>query len=405
MLAGHARENAMHAIADTEKLVADGVIDAGAAREIEARARDTMVMLAINTVLCVGIVAATGGLIFWLADALAVALCGALALAVGLMILARDSENFRMFGNAAALIGAGMLIGGAAIELIDKYEDHAHWVLFPLGAAVGIGAAYLWRGALTTRFVTGSILLMGLGAHLTGLALLVMAYEVAGLPVALSYLYATVLIAAAGLFLDVRVITAASIVVFAQALDTGTSYFYGAYVFYSPEPTLSILQMAVLVLPCLWVARHWCERIARHARVLAVLGFIVANLCALVGSLFGDYVGDTIWGPTLLNTRGVDWETYHAAQDTFRETALFISESVYSVFWALLLLATLAYAAFRTNRGMFNTALTFAAIHAYTQLFESFGDEPLAYVIGGLTAIPLAWGMWRLNGWITAKQV
>lgn len=53
---------------------------------------------------------------------------------------------------------------------------------------------------------------------------------------------------------------------------------------------------------------------------------------------------------------------------------------------------------------MFNTALTFAAIHAYTQLFESFGDEPLAYVIGGLAAIPLAWGLWRLKGWITAKQ-
>ena len=53
---------------------------------------------------------------------------------------------------------------------------------------------------------------------------------------------------------------------------------------------------------------------------------------------------------------------------------------------------------------MVNTALTFAAIHAYTQLFESFGDEPLAYFIGGLAAIPLAWGLWRLNGWITAKQ-
>ncbi|MEL6978006.1 MAG: cisplatin damage response ATP-dependent DNA ligase, partial [Pseudomonadota bacterium] len=45
-----------------------------------------------------------------------------------------------------------------------------------------------------------------------------------------------------------------------------------------------------------WIARHRPERIARHARVLAVLGFVVANLCALVGSLFGDYVGETIWG-------------------------------------------------------------------------------------------------------------
>ena len=45
----------------------------------------------------------------------------------------------------------------------------------------------------------------------------------------------------------------------------------------------------------------------------------------------------------------------------------------------------------------FQDALTFAGIHAYTQMFESFYDEPLAYVIGGLAAIPLAFGLWRLN--------
>ncbi|MFT7059052.1 MAG: hypothetical protein ACJASV_001559, partial [Pseudorhodobacter sp.] len=33
----------------------------------------------------------------------------------------------------------------------------------------------------------------------------------------------------------------------------------------------------------------------------------------------------------------------------------------------------------------------------YTQAFEIFGDDPLAYVIGGLVAVPLAWGLWRLN--------
>ena len=35
---------------------------------------------------------------------------------------------------------------------------------------------------------------------------------------------------------DVRLVTALAIVLFAQILDTGTFYF-GAYVFYSPEQT------------------------------------------------------------------------------------------------------------------------------------------------------------------------
>ncbi len=30
-------------------------------------------------------------------------------------------------------------------------------------------------------------------------------------------------------------------------------------------------------------------------------------------------------------------------------------------------------------------------------MFENSADEPLAYVIGGLAAIPLAFGLWRLN--------
>ena len=40
----------MHAIADTERLVADGVITADQARTIEVRARQAMVYLAINSI-------------------------------------------------------------------------------------------------------------------------------------------------------------------------------------------------------------------------------------------------------------------------------------------------------------------------------------------------------------------
>ena len=76
----------MHAIADTKSLVADGVIDARQAREIEVRARETMVALAINAILCFGIVAATAGLIFWLANAASVAVFGGLALTGGLLV-------------------------------------------------------------------------------------------------------------------------------------------------------------------------------------------------------------------------------------------------------------------------------------------------------------------------------
>ena len=96
-------------VVDTEKLLADAVIDRAQAEEIARRSRETMVALIVNAILCVGIIAATFGLIFWLADALAVALAGGIFLAIGAWVLVGGSDLYRMLGNAAAIIGAGAL--------------------------------------------------------------------------------------------------------------------------------------------------------------------------------------------------------------------------------------------------------------------------------------------------------
>jgi len=396
----------MYAVANTRKLTDDGIINSDQAKEIELRARETMIALAINSVLCFGILSATGGLIFWLADPLSVAICGLLFLGGGLAVLAFGKELFHMFGNAAALIGAGMMIGGAGIELIDKYEDIAGPAMLAFGAIVALIASYRYRtGAFTARFVTGAILLMGAALHLAGGYHLLAHYNISGLPVSIYHLYSAAIIAICGWFINVRTVTVLAILPFAQALDTGTFYFHAAYVFYSPESTLSILQMSLLIAACLWLASNAQERTARHARVMSVLAFIVANLCALVGSLWGVRIGETVWGPGSGFWRsGYDsreaWKTAHEA---FLENAWVISADMYAILWAVALIAMIAFAAHRNIRGLFNTAIAFAGIHAYTQVFENFGDEPLAWVIGGLAAIPLAWSMWRLNSWFTKR--
>lgn len=135
------------------------------------------------------------------------------------------------------------------------------------------------------------------------------------------------------------------------------------------------------------------------------MAFITANLCFLVGSLWGDVVGSDIWGPGRFRWQdGADYDSYSAARDAFAASALTISANVYSIVWAVVLVAAAAWAAQTNRRGVFNAAMTFGAIHAYTQAFETFYDEPLAYVIGGLAAIPLAWGLWRLNARFEAQS-
>ncbi len=396
----------MFAIADTRTLVADRVITGAQAAEIEARARSAMMTLAINTILCVGILAATSGLVFWLANAVAVAVFGALALAVGVWILSRGSDIYGMFGNAAAIIGAGMLIGGATIELLASYQDAAGQVLAIGGLVVmGVTGAVLWRGLRGALFVTGAIGLAGLSMHLGGLMLILEQAGTTGPGKSLFFFYAAGLIAVAGWAVDVRLVTALAIVPFAQMLDTGTGYFHAAYVFYSPESTLSILQMAALIALCLLVSRQVAERTGRHAGVLAVLAFVVANLCALVGSLWGDVVGATVWGPgSYSDSDFADYDSWIAASEAFEGAAVVIGAFVYSILWAAALVAVIFWAAHRHQRGLLNAGLTFGAIHAYTQFFESFADQPMAYAIGGLAAIPVAWGMWRLNRWMTEQE-
>ncbi|MDO9638971.1 MAG: hypothetical protein Q7J44_10550 [Pseudotabrizicola sp.] len=395
----------MHTLADTRQLTLDGIISPDQARIIESRAREAMVAMGINTLLGAGIVAATLGTIFWLASAAAVAVFGSVLLGAGLLILARSGQVYRMFGNAAALIGAGMLIGGAGIELVDKYYGIAPWIMLPGGAVVAaIAGRALLTGGLTTRFVQGAILLMGIALHLAGLGLLIEQWQVSGPLVALAYGYSAVLLALAGWATDVRLVTALAIVPFAQMLSTSTSYFHAAYVFMSPETTLSILQMSALVAAMIWLGSRVQERTGRHTRILATMGFIVANLCALVGSLWGDVVGQTIWGPAYDYYNDTSYEQYEALREAYEAKTLVISANVYSVLWAIALIGIIAWAARTNRRALFNAGVTFAALHAYTQMFESFADEPLAYVIGGFAAIPLAWGMWRLNHWLAARN-
>lgn len=387
-------------VIQTEALIKEGVISSDQGAIIASRSRQVMVSLAINAVLCFGIIAAATGFIGLLADALAVAIVGGLFLGVGAFILMKSTDIYRMFGNAAALIGAGMLTGGASIEILDKIgEGTGGMILMVLGFVASLVTIMIHRKETEhTGFLTGSILLMTLAMHVGGLYFWVADAGITGISVSMVHLYVAAAIFAVGIIIDVRLVSALAIIPFAQMLDTGTYYFSAMYAFYSPETTLSILQLALAMAACVAVAGMLTDRYRRHTHMFGIMAFIVANLCFLVGSLFGDTVGQTIWGPGNSSWRyDGTYDDYRTALDAFKASTLVIHEHVYSIVWAALLIFAAFWSAHTNRRGIFNAAMTFGAIHAYTQAFETFYDEPLAYVIGGLAAIPLAWGLWRLN--------
>ncbi len=394
-------------VVNTDALVADGVLTDQQADEIIHRSRETMLALVVNFVLTTGIAAASLGFVFWFADAAGVAALGLLFLLVGAGILALGSQLYRMLGSAAALIGAGMLYAGGGVELWDKYPDIAGLTMLLTGLATIAGFLFAYfRGPQTLAFVTGAIALMGLILHLCGLGILLDDAGITGWVQGLHFVYAAAAIAAVGTALDVRVVTAAAIVPFAQALETGTWYFHAAYVFYSPEPTLTIIQMAALIGVAVWVISRVSDRYGRHAGILAIMAAVVGNLAFLVGSLWGDDVGLTFFRSSAPQYGDfTDLRDFNAAYTVWKSGFIQISEHAFSILWAILLVVGAWFAAINSKRGLFNAAVTFGAIHAYTQTFESFSDEPMVYALGGLAAIPLAWGMWRLNQRMFQPQI
>ncbi|MBL4915954.1 hypothetical protein [Szabonella alba] len=400
-------------LVNTEDLVREGVLSAEQARIIAARSRSAMVALGVNALLCAGVLAAALGFVFWLADPVAVAVLGGLFLALGAMLLLRGTSAMPMIGNAAALIGAVMLGAGSAVEILDKLPQVAGgWALFVMGAVPGLAAAWaLRRGPPAARFLAGAVLLIALALHLLGLSRAIDSLGLQVLTLPLASLYAAVLLVLAGLATNLRPVTALAILPFAQMLSGAAPYWSEIYALYSPEPTLTILQMGLLLVASLWAARHWSEsrdgRVARHAGLLGIMAFVVGNLSFLIGALTGDVVGDS-WagighGRFIRPDGSHDWEAADAARRAYAATALTIPDWVFALVWTALLAAGAIWTAHRAQRGLFNTILTFAVIHGVTQTFDSFGDHPLAYVIGGLAVIPLAWGVWRLNLWFEAR--
>ena len=74
-----------------------------------------------------------------------------------------------------------------------------------------------------------------------------------------------------------------------------------------------------------------------------------------------------------------------------------ISDDVFAVLWALVLLATAVWSWKRNRRWVLNTVATFGGIHFYTQWFEYLGASPGTVLVAGLLALGFAVGLRSVN--------
>ncbi|MEL6204687.1 MAG: hypothetical protein AAFR47_05180 [Pseudomonadota bacterium] len=392
----------MRILVDPDALVKAGIVTADQAEAMRAEARGALAGAGINAALFAGILAVIAGAVSLVQEPAQIAGLGLIVTALGALGLMRGGDLVRLPANAAAVIGTVMTGGGLWALIMEQWDRpvHAAW----LGLIFVVPGAWLWRsGPSTLRFLAGWIVVLGAAVHLGGVL-----YGLGEtLPPWLIWHYAFAVVLGCGLALDVRVLTGLSLVPLAGALTSRTFYSHASYSVAIYEVTLTLVQMALVAGVAWWIAARQSERVAGHLRLLALICVIWGNMALWIGSLWGDVVGETLWGPMTSAFRAddgvVDYEAWRAAQDAWEAGALSISPDVFSALWAVALVGVGLWSALTARRGLFNVAATFGAIHFYTQYFERLGTSPGAFIVAGLVAIAAAWGAWALNRRLAAE--
>jgi len=379
-------------LVDLDHALAEGTVTASAAAALKKRAREALVAGAINAALFAGVIMVIGGTAAWLGDNRTLAALGAALAVIGVLAILSGNQLLQFISNAVAIIGVSLAVVAAGDQIFERAAEQLFLPLTALGLPIAVFGGLL-RGFKARSFavVGGWMILLGIGAHLTGL---LMTKSDLGLDW-LALLYAGVAIAGCGIFLNIRFVTALSMIPFAAALSSRTFYghaYYGVSIY---EVTLTTLQMTLMAGLALLVSMRSSERMARHARIIGQLSLIWANMALWIGSLWGDVVGYYLWGPRWID--GEDYSKWEERMRAFHAQTLYISPDIFAAIWALVIVAVGAWGAYTARRAVINIAMTFGAIHFYTQYFERFSTSPGTIAIAGIIAILAAWGLWTAN--------
>ena len=125
------------------------------------------------------------------------------------------------------------------------------------------------------------------------------------------------------------------------------------------------------------------------AIIFARVSLILVNFGFWIGSLWGDYPGET-WA------RGEDYRLW-SNREAWRAAHLHVPEIAFIAGWAIVPIAVGAWAARANRRWVVTTAAVFGAIEFYTQWFERLGAEPWAIIVAGLGIVAVSIALWRYN--------
>lgn len=161
-------------------------------------------------------------------------------------------------------------------------------------------------------------------------------------------------------------LAAISILLVASALGSGAGYWHALYAIFVPEPGLNVFVFSILALLLFLTSQRVAPEYERLAIIGARTAVLMVNVAFLVGSLFGN--DDPAIAPV-----------------------------VFTIGWAVALVAVGLWGAWANRCWVVNVAAVFGAIHFYTQWFETLGANPLSVLGGGVLLVAFGVALWAFN--------
>jgi iron complex transport system permease protein len=190
----------------------------------------------------------------------------------------------------------------------------------------------------------------------------------------------------AGVVAKSGLLIALAVMALSSVLGARTGYFHASYFLGIKEPTLTIIAFSLITLAAYQVSLFVGAAYERLALMAARVSILLVNFGFWIGSLWGDRI-----------------EQLSSLLGRAETNPIFIPRIAFVIGWALALIAFAVWAMANDRRWVVNVCAVFGAIHFYTQFFERLGPNPLAILLGGVSALGIAIAIWQFNKKAVAK--
>ncbi len=280
------------------------------------------------------------------------------------------------------LTGFGVIAAsaGAVAILLTAFQFTAASAAIIGGCVFVLGLALLGVRGDVVGLLSQTLIIIGALTGAGGLLILD-----AGSPRAA--LFVTAVFAGTAVLARSSLMAALSVVSLAGCLGARTGYVHAMYSLSIQEPTLTIVIFSALALGLYLVSLRVRADYERIALAAARTAIVLVNFGFWIGSLWGDRF--RLW--RYLSQNDV------TGGPNFTARGAVIPDWVFSIVWAIALVAVGVWGVRAGRRWVVNVAAIFGGIHFYTQWFSILGANALSVLLAGVILIAIAMGLRAFN--------